>query len=53
MKDALFTIPTAGLLAKVVDMLDEVPIEDRDTKRDLTSRHIIRLMVEMTAPQPL
>jgi type I restriction enzyme M protein len=70
MKDARFTIPTAGLLAKVVDMLDEVPMEDRDTKGDLyeymlakiatagqngqfrTPRHIIRLMVEMTAPQP-
>ena len=29
------TIPTAGLLAKVVDMLDAVPMEDRDTKGDL------------------
>ncbi len=35
MKDARFTIPTAGLLAKVVDMLDHVPMEDRDTKGDL------------------
>ena len=70
MKDARFTIPTPGLLAKVVDMLDQVPMEDRDTKGDLyeymlgkiasagqngqfrTPRHIIRLMVEMTAPQP-
>jgi type I restriction enzyme M protein len=35
MRDARFTIPTAGLLAKVVDMLDHVPMEDRDTKGDL------------------
>ncbi len=70
MKDARFTIPTAALLAKVVDLLDQVPMEDRDTKGDLyeymlgkiatagtngqfrTPRHIIRLMVEMTAPGP-
>jgi len=70
MKDARFTIPTPGLLAKVVDMLDHVPMEDRDTKGDIyeymlgkiaaagqngqfrTPRHIIRLMVELTAPQP-
>lgn len=35
MKDARFTIPTPALLAKVVDMLDQVPMEDRDTKGDL------------------
>jgi len=35
MKDARYTIPTAGLLAKVVDMLDHLPMEDRDTKGDL------------------
>jgi type I restriction enzyme M protein len=70
MKDARFTIPTPGLLAKVVDMLDHVPMEDRDTKGDLyeymlskiasagqngqfrTPRHIIQLMVELTAPSP-
>ena len=70
MKDARFTIPTPALLAKVVDLLDHVPMEDRDTKGDIyeymlgkiasagqngqfrTPRHIIRLMVEMTAPQP-
>jgi len=70
MKDARFTIPTPALLAKVVDLLDNVPMEDRDTKGDLyeymlgkiatagqngqfrTPRHIIRLMVELTAPQP-
>ncbi|MHB8797141.1 MAG: class I SAM-dependent DNA methyltransferase [Thermoanaerobaculia bacterium] len=70
MKDARFTIPTPALLAKVVDLLDQVPMEDRDTKGDLyeymlgkiasagrngqfrTPRHVIRLMVEMTAPGP-
>jgi type I restriction enzyme M protein len=70
MKDARFTIPSPALLAKVVDLLDAVPMEDRDTKGDVyeymlakiatagqngqfrTPRHIIRLMVELTAPQP-
>ena len=37
MKDARFTLPAdkPGLLAKVVDMLDKVPMEERDTKGDL------------------
>jgi len=35
MKDARFTIPTAALLAKVVDLIDGVPMEDRDTKGDI------------------
>jgi type I restriction enzyme M protein len=70
MKGARFTIPTPALLAKVVDMLDHVPMEDRDTKGDVyeymlgkiatagqngqfrTPRHIIRMMVELVAPQP-
>jgi type I restriction enzyme M protein len=70
MKDARFTIPTPALLAKVVDLIADVPMEERDTKGDLyeymlgkiatagqngqfrTPRHIIRLMVEMMAPQP-
>lgn len=70
MKDARFTIPTPALLAKVVDMLDHVPMDDRDTKGDLyeymlgkiasagqngqfrTPRHLISLMVELTAPTP-
>ena len=68
MKDARFTIPTPALLAKVVDLLDHVPMEDRDTKGDIyeymlgkiasagangqfrTPRHLIQLMVELTAP---
>jgi len=70
MKDARFTIPTPALLSRVVDMLDDIPMQDRDTSGDLyeymlskiasagtngqfrTPRHIIKLMVEMTAPQP-
>jgi len=35
MSDARFTIPTANLLSKVVDLLDAVPMEDRDTKGDI------------------
>lgn len=35
MKDARFTIPTPALLAKVVDLIDDVPMEKRDTKGDL------------------
>ena len=37
MRDAIFMIPPekAGLLAKVVDLLDEIPMEGRDTKGDL------------------
>jgi type I restriction enzyme M protein len=70
MANARFTIPTPALLAKVVDALDRVPMDERDTKGDLyeymlgkiasagqngqfrTPRHIIRLMVELTAPAP-
>jgi len=35
MRDARFTIPTPALLAKVVDLLDHVPMDNRDTKGDL------------------
>jgi type I restriction enzyme M protein len=35
MKDARFTIFTPALLAKVVDLLDAVPMDNRDTKGDL------------------
>lgn len=68
MKDALFMMPKASVLANVVDQLDEINMADQDTKGDLyeymlgkiasagrngqfrTPRHIIKLMVEMTAP---
>jgi type I restriction enzyme M protein len=37
MKDARFSLPPekAGLLGKAVEMLDRIPMEDRDTKGDL------------------
>jgi len=37
MRDARFTLPPEkkGLLAKVVDMLDGIPMDDRDTKGDI------------------
>src|SRR5438874_1718122 len=67
MKDARLGIPTPALLAKAVEKLDAVRMDDRDTKGDVyeymlgkiatagqngqfrTPRHIIALMVEMTA----
>ena len=70
MKDALFMMPTARVLANVVDQLDGIDMSDSDTKGDLyeymlgkiataghngqfrTPRHIIKLMVDMTAPTP-
>jgi type I restriction enzyme M protein len=70
MEGARFTIPTPALLARVVDLIGQLPLEERDTKGDLyeymlgkiasagqngqfrTPRHIIRLMVELTAPTP-
>lgn len=70
MRDARFTIPTASLLSRVVDMLGDIEMDRRDTSGDLyeyllskiasagvngqfrTPRHIIELMVSMTAPQP-
>jgi len=35
MQDARFTISTSALLAKVVDLLADIPVADRDTKGDL------------------
>jgi len=70
MKDAIFMMPSARLLANVVDQLDSIDMADADTKGDLyeymlgkiasagqsgqfrTPRHIIKLMVDMTAPTP-
>jgi type I restriction enzyme M protein len=34
MKDARFTVGASSLLARVVDQLDDVPLQDRDTKGD-------------------
>jgi type I restriction enzyme M protein len=70
MEGARFTIPTPQLLSRVVDLLDDIPMADRDTNGDLyeymlskiasagqngqfrTPRHIIKLMVDMMAPEP-
>ncbi|MGE0304246.1 MAG: N-6 DNA methylase [Acidimicrobiia bacterium] len=35
MKDARFTIPTPALLSRVVDMVSDIPMQDRDTNGDL------------------
>ncbi|MCP3065416.1 type I restriction-modification system subunit M [Myxococcus sp. K38C18041901] len=35
MKDARFQFPTPALFAKVVDMVSELPLDDKDTKGDL------------------
>jgi len=35
MKDARLGFSNAGLLSKVVDLLDKIPMDDRDTKGDL------------------
>lgn len=35
MKDAVFIIPTPNLLEKVVTMISDIPMEDRDTKGDV------------------
>ena len=68
MQGARFTIPSAKLLSDAIDLLDKIPMEERDTKGDLyeymlgklsssgqlgqfrTPRHIIQLMLELTAP---
>ena len=68
MQGARFTIPSPKLLSDAIDLLDKIPMEERDTKGDLyeymlgklsssgqlgqfrTPRHIIRLMLELTAP---
>jgi type I restriction enzyme M protein len=71
MRDARFTIPTPSLLGKAVDLIDNLQMDDRDTKGDVyeymlgkiasagqngqfrTPRHIIQLMVQLTAPVPM
>ena len=70
MKDAVFLIANPALLMSVVGQIEEIPMEDRDTKGDLyeymlsklttagtngqfrTPRHIIKMMVELMAPEP-
>lgn len=70
MKDARLGFSSASLLDKVVQLIDKIEMDDRDTKGDLyeymlgkiasagqngqfrTPRHIIQLMVELSAPTP-
>ncbi|ULR53373.1 N-6 DNA methylase [Streptomyces deccanensis] len=67
--DARFTITTPGLLAKVVDLLEDVPVDGAVLGGDFyehllskvataahngqfrTPRHVIQLIIEMTAPE--
>lgn len=35
MRDARFTIPTASLLSKVVEMVNDIPMDSRDTNGDI------------------
>lgn len=51
MKDARFTIPTPALLAKVVDMLDDIPMHDRDTNGDLYEYLLSKLATSGTNGQ--
>ncbi len=45
MKDAVFMIPTPQMLHRVVDMLNDIPMDSRDTKGTSTntSFHILQL----------
>ncbi|NKY21015.1 type I restriction-modification system subunit M [Tsukamurella spumae] len=51
MKDARFTIPTPALLSKVVDMLDDIPMENRDTNGDLYEYMLSKLSTSGTNGQ--
>ena len=51
MKGARFTIPKPELLVKVVDMLDEVPMENRDTNGDLYEYMLSKLATSGTNGQ--
>ncbi|MBN9201476.1 MAG: DNA methyltransferase [Microbacterium sp. SCN 70-18] len=51
MRDARFTIPTPALLTKVVDLLAEIPMEDRDTKGDIYEYMLMKLSTSGTNGQ--
>jgi type I restriction enzyme M protein len=51
MKDARFTIPSAALLVKVVDLLEHIPMEDRDTKGDIYEYMLSKLSTAGTNGQ--
>ncbi len=48
MRDARFTIPTPALLTKVVDLLGEIPMDDRDTKGDIYEYMLMKLSTSGT-----
>ncbi len=70
MKDATFQISAPDKLAKIIEGIDRLNLEEEDSKGDLyeymlsklqssgtngqfrTPRHIIKMMVELAAPQP-
>lgn len=51
MRDAAFKIPTPALLAKVVDQLDAVPMDDLDTSGDLYEYLLSKLATSGTNGQ--
>ena len=51
MRDARFTLPTPALLTKVVDLLHEIPMEDRDTKGDIYEYMLSKLATSGTNGQ--
>ncbi len=51
MQDARFTIPTGALLSKVVDLLDAIPMQGRDTKGDIYEYMLSKLATAGTNGQ--
>lgn len=51
MKDARFTIPTPALLTRVVDLLADIPMADRDTKGDIYEYMLMKLSTSGTNGQ--
>lgn len=51
MKDAVFIISNAALFDKVVNMIDELPMDDRDTKGDLYEYMLSKLSTAGTNGQ--
>ncbi|MEU6856754.1 type I restriction-modification system subunit M [Rothia kristinae] len=51
MRDARFTIPSPSLLARVVDLLDEIPMDNRDTNGDLYEYLLSKLATSGTNGQ--
>jgi len=42
MKDAVFIMPNPALLDKVVNMIDDIPMKDRDTKCSISLRTVAK-----------